>query len=89
MNSTTTLKSKVVPIALGLELPYELPANYARACDWLVGSSCPISEGDNVTYNLKIPVQKNYPIIGLNIEISLIDDKHRIIACFVASMRVV
>lgn len=78
-----------MPIALGVELPFELPPEYARACDWLINSSCPVTAGDAMTYNLKMPVQRAYPRIHLAIETSLIDEQERTHACFELDIRVV
>ncbi|EAT38572.1 AAEL009557-PA [Aedes aegypti] len=86
---TANLRAVVVPIALGVELPFVLPPEYAKACNWLINSGCPISAGDAVTYNLKMPVQKAYPRIRLAIETSLIDEQQRTHACFELDIGVV
>lgn len=85
----TALKARVIPRALGVVLPYEFPEKYARACDWLINSSCPISEGSQVTYNLKMPIRRMTPPIRLNVELSMVDEKDRVLFCFVVALRVV
>ncbi|XP_053685938.1 NPC intracellular cholesterol transporter 2-like [Sabethes cyaneus] len=84
-----TLTTRIMATALGVTAPFELPADRARACDWLIGSRCPVSQGEDVTYNLQMPVLRIYPRIGLIIEVSLVDEAERTHACFELDARVV
>ncbi|XP_058836821.1 NPC intracellular cholesterol transporter 2-like [Topomyia yanbarensis] len=85
----TTLTTRIMATALGVTGPFELPADRARACDWLIGSQCPVSQGEDVTYNLQMPVLRIYPRISLTIEVSLVDEEQRTHACFELDARVV
>ncbi|XP_039453050.1 NPC intracellular cholesterol transporter 2-like [Culex pipiens pallens] len=87
--NAATLQTRIVATALGVTAPFELPADRARACDWLIGSQCPISEQEDVTYNLQMPVLRIYPRVSLVLEVSLVDEEERTHACFVLDARVV
>uniref|UniRef100_A0A182KBS6 MD-2-related lipid-recognition domain-containing protein n=1 Tax=Anopheles christyi TaxID=43041 RepID=A0A182KBS6_9DIPT len=63
-----TLQHRVVATALGITAPYELPADRANACNWLDGSACPISQGEDIVSTLSMPVLPIYPLVSLVIE---------------------
>ncbi|XP_055535535.1 NPC intracellular cholesterol transporter 2-like [Wyeomyia smithii] len=84
-----TLTTRIMATVLGTTVPFELPADRARACDWLIGSQCPVSEGEDVTYNLQMPVLRIYPRVSLVIEVSLVNEEERTLACFELDARVV
>ncbi|XP_012057494.1 PREDICTED: protein NPC2 homolog [Atta cephalotes] len=65
---------------LGMTITYPYP--YPNACESLTNSKCPLSKGDNVTYNLVMPISKNYPSIEMTIEFSLNDEKNNSQVCF-------
>lgn len=75
--------------ALGITAPYELPAERAAACNWLVQSRCPLSPGEEVTYHLSMPVTAIYPLVSVTIEIDLVDQSGQSHGCFVVDARVV
>ncbi|XP_058457520.1 NPC intracellular cholesterol transporter 2-like [Malaya genurostris] len=84
----TTLSTQVVATALGVTGPFELPDDRARACDWLI-DKCPVSQGEDLTYNLQMPVSNIYPRISVTIEVSLVDQGNQTHACFILDTRVV
>ncbi|CAD7084473.1 unnamed protein product [Hermetia illucens] len=74
----------------GLSVGYPLPDEQKYACKMLLyGSYCPIYEGEDVTYKFVFAVGTFYPEIGVNIEISLIDDDSKIVTCFNTDIKVV
>ncbi|XP_053671480.1 uncharacterized protein LOC128721726 [Anopheles nili] len=84
-----SLQYRVVATALGITAPYELPPDRANACNWLTGSACPISQGEDITSTLSMPVLPIYPLVSLVIEVSVIDEQARTHACFAVDARVV
>uniref|UniRef100_A0A182PSP0 MD-2-related lipid-recognition domain-containing protein n=1 Tax=Anopheles epiroticus TaxID=199890 RepID=A0A182PSP0_9DIPT len=72
-----TLQHRVVATALGITAPYELPADRANACNWLEGSVCPISQGEDIISTLSMPILPIYPLVSLVIEVSIIDEQAR------------
>ncbi|XP_053667325.1 uncharacterized protein LOC128716609 [Anopheles marshallii] len=84
-----TLSYRVVATALGITAPYELPPDRAAACNWLDGSACPISQGEDIVSTLSMPVLPIYPLINLEIEVSILDEATRTHTCFVVQARVV
>uniref|UniRef100_T1DFE1 Putative ml domain protein n=2 Tax=Anopheles aquasalis TaxID=42839 RepID=T1DFE1_ANOAQ len=75
--------------ALGVTAPYPLPGNFADTCQWLEGTSCPLSPNEDVTYRLTIPVLSIYPLVSLSIEIDIIDENGASVTCFVVDAQVV
>ncbi|XP_052863621.1 NPC intracellular cholesterol transporter 2-like [Anopheles cruzii] len=75
--------------ALGITAPYPLPAEFAATCNWLEGSSCPLSPNEDVTYRLTIPVLSIYPLVSLVIEIDIVDQDSQTVACFLVDAQVV
>ncbi|XP_052890896.1 uncharacterized protein LOC128299083 [Anopheles moucheti] len=84
-----TLSYRVVATALGITAPYELPPDRAAACNWLTGSACPISQGEDIVSTLSMPVLPIYPLVSLRIEVSILDEATRTHACFEVEARVV
>uniref|UniRef100_A0A182IQW1 ML domain-containing protein n=1 Tax=Anopheles atroparvus TaxID=41427 RepID=A0A182IQW1_ANOAO len=84
-----SLRYTVVATALGITAPYELPPDRANACDWLTGSSCPISQGEDITSTLEMPVLPIYPLVSLVIQVGVVDEQNRNFACFAIDARVV
>ncbi|XP_052863620.1 NPC intracellular cholesterol transporter 2 homolog a-like [Anopheles cruzii] len=83
------LQYRVVATALGITAPYELPPDRAAACNWLVGTTCPISQGEDVSSTLSMPVLPIYPLVTLVVEVSVLDEETRTHACFAVDARVV
>jgi Niemann-Pick C2 protein len=81
--STKTLKPQVLATAVGVTIPYELPSHLAEACKYLHDNQdCPLTPGCEYTYELTMPVDKNYPAVSLSLEFSLLDDHKKPEFCF-------
>uniref|UniRef100_A0A182S5S7 MD-2-related lipid-recognition domain-containing protein n=1 Tax=Anopheles maculatus TaxID=74869 RepID=A0A182S5S7_9DIPT len=83
------LRTEVVATALGVTAPFELPADRAAACNWLLNAQCPVSVNEDITYRLSMPVLLIYPRVSLIVEINLVDDAGQSLACFLLDARVV
>ena len=79
---TEKLDVKVLTTALGVTVPYEMPEDRRDGCDWLIGSQCPLEKGEDVTYNMNMPVLRIYPKVKLTIQVSLVDQLKNIPVCF-------
>ncbi|XP_062564566.1 NPC intracellular cholesterol transporter 2-like [Armigeres subalbatus] len=89
LQEVTDLRPLVRATALGITVPYELPAERAAACNWLVLSRCPLSTGEEVTFHLSMPITAIYPLVGVTIEIDLVDQTQQSHGCFIVDARVV
>lgn len=49
-----------------------MPDDRQIGCNWLQGSQCPISQGEDVTYILNMPILAEYPLVQLLIEVSIL-----------------
>lgn len=65
---------------MGITIEYPYPEQ--DACKSLTNGKCPLSEGDEATYNLKMPISESYPSVTLTIEFSLIDENDNVQVCF-------
>ena len=75
--------------ALGVTVPYELPADVANVCDNLLdGASCPIDKDEDVVYKFNFYVDTYYPEIPVAVEVSLNDESGESIACFICDIKV-
>lgn len=83
------LRPVVYATALGLTVPFAMPPDRQDACEWLEGSKCPLSSGEDVRYELRLPVEKSYPAISVEVELSLVDQDDRIVSCFRVQGKVV
>ncbi|XP_055907800.1 uncharacterized protein LOC129942764 [Eupeodes corollae] len=83
---TTQAKASVV----GLTVPYILPEDVANVCANLMdGATCPINEGDVVTYSFKFPIDHSEPELSVKMETSFVEDEtSESIACFVVDIKV-
>ncbi|XP_026467104.1 NPC intracellular cholesterol transporter 2 homolog a-like [Ctenocephalides felis] len=89
-SDTATLAPYVKAKVGGLTVPYPLPPHLNNACDHLNdGAQCPLKKGDQVTYNLKVPVLQSYPSINLDLMVSLVDDSNESVVCFKIPCKVV
>ncbi|XP_058835283.1 NPC intracellular cholesterol transporter 2 homolog a-like [Topomyia yanbarensis] len=89
VQDVTTLRTQVLATALGITAPYELPADRAAACNWLVQSRCPLSPGEDLIYHLSMPITAIYPLVSVTIEIDVVDQSGQSHGCFVVDTRVV
>ncbi|XP_052873558.1 NPC intracellular cholesterol transporter 2-like [Anopheles cruzii] len=87
--AATNLRTEVTATALGVTAPFELPADRAAACNWLQNTQCPVSANEDITYRLQMPVLIIYPRVSLILEVNLVDENLRSLACFVLQARVV
>ncbi|XP_065086062.1 NPC intracellular cholesterol transporter 2 homolog a-like [Ochlerotatus camptorhynchus] len=89
IQDATNMRTVVTATALGITAPYELPADRAAVCNWLVQTRCPVSAGEDLTYHLSMPVTAIYPLVSVVIEIDVIDQSEQSHGCFVVDTRVV
>ncbi|XP_065086061.1 NPC intracellular cholesterol transporter 2-like [Ochlerotatus camptorhynchus] len=89
VQEATTLRAAVTATALGVTAPYELPADRAAACNWLVQSRCPTSPGEELIYHLSMPITPIYPLVSVTIQMDLVDQTQQSHGCFVIDARVV
>lgn len=75
-----SLKPRVRVTFWGSTINYPYPEQ--DACKSLTNGECPLSEGDEATYNLKMPISKVYPAIALTIEFGLVDENNNVQVCF-------
>jgi Niemann-Pick C2 protein len=79
---TKTLKPKVTTNFAGLTIPYNLPKEQSDACEHLSDSKCPLDAKEDVTYIMTMPIKKNYPSIGIEIQLDLLADDNESQFCF-------
>ncbi|XP_011876344.1 PREDICTED: epididymal secretory protein E1 [Vollenhovia emeryi] len=76
-----TLKPRVRVTIMGVTIDYPYPEQ--DACKSLTNGKCPLSKGDEATYNLKMPISESYPSITLTIEFALVDENdNNVQVCF-------
>uniref|UniRef100_A0A182Q4U1 MD-2-related lipid-recognition domain-containing protein n=1 Tax=Anopheles farauti TaxID=69004 RepID=A0A182Q4U1_9DIPT len=85
VSSMTTIATAT---ALGVVTNYPLGSN-SVTCNFLQGSSCPLSANEDVTYRLTMPILSIYPLVSLSIEINVVDENQSSVACFVVDAQVV
>lgn len=87
---TGPIKAQVLATALGVTVPYQLPAKVADVCSNLEnGLSCPIQASQEVLYKFDFHVEDYYPEISASIQVSLVDEENNeTISCFVCSIKV-
>ncbi|XP_053670483.1 NPC intracellular cholesterol transporter 2 homolog a-like [Anopheles nili] len=86
--SVTSMTTVATATALGVVTGYPLGSN-AITCNFLQGSSCPLSANEDVTYRLTMPILSIYPLVSLSIEIDVIDQNNQSVTCFVVDAQVV
>ncbi|XP_062554053.1 NPC intracellular cholesterol transporter 2-like [Armigeres subalbatus] len=89
VQEATNLHTIVTATALGVTAPYELPADRAAACNWLVQSRCPTSPGEELTFHLSMPITAIYPLVSVAVEVDVVDQTQQSHGCFVLDIRVV
>ncbi|CAO1428472.1 unnamed protein product [Diamesa serratosioi] len=72
ISATPTIRPQVIATAFGVRAEFELPDDRQIGCNWLEGSQCPISQGEDVTWILNMPILAEYPLVQLLIEVSVI-----------------
>ncbi|OXU19475.1 hypothetical protein TSAR_003139 [Trichomalopsis sarcophagae] len=83
---TNVLTPRVHATVLGETVTYPFPQK--NACSTLKNSKCPLEAGEDVTYQLNMPVLKHYPKIPLTIEFAFLDDKENVVVCFALPAKV-
>ncbi|XP_016840330.1 ecdysteroid-regulated 16 kDa protein-like [Nasonia vitripennis] len=83
---TNVLTPRVRATVLGETVSYPFPQK--NACSTLKNSKCPLEAGEDVTYQLSMPVLKHYPKIPLTIEFAFLDDKENVVVCFALPAKV-
>ncbi|KAH8271416.1 hypothetical protein KR018_009349 [Drosophila ironensis] len=90
-NSMSKLAAEVHLTSLGVTIPYDLEASRGNVCSNLLhGAYCPLDAGEDVTYQLLLPVAGSQPEVPTRLEVRLLDseDENRVVACFLADTRV-
>ncbi|XP_041764342.1 NPC intracellular cholesterol transporter 2-like [Anopheles merus] len=85
----TALVPKVHASFGGVTVPFELPDDRKDGCQWLVGGMCPVSQDEDVTYELRLPVLAVYPSMSLTVELQLVDQDNTVATCFQLEAKVV
>jgi len=75
-----SLKPRVKVTIMGVTIDYPYPEQ--DACKSLTKGKCPLSKGDEATYNLKMPIAKSYPSVSMTIQFSLVDENDNVQVCF-------
>uniref|UniRef100_A0A182P285 MD-2-related lipid-recognition domain-containing protein n=1 Tax=Anopheles epiroticus TaxID=199890 RepID=A0A182P285_9DIPT len=86
--AVTSMTTVATATALGVTTNYPLGPN-AVTCNFLQGSSCPLSANEDVTYRLTMPILAIYPLVSLSIEIDIVGQDNISVACFVVDAQVV
>uniref|UniRef100_A0A182W0P8 MD-2-related lipid-recognition domain-containing protein n=1 Tax=Anopheles minimus TaxID=112268 RepID=A0A182W0P8_9DIPT len=86
--AVTSMTTVATATALGVVTNYPLGSN-AVTCNFLQGSSCPLSANEDVTYRLTMPILAIYPLVSLSIEINVVDQDNNSVTCFVVDAQVV
>uniref|UniRef100_A0A182JWL7 MD-2-related lipid-recognition domain-containing protein n=1 Tax=Anopheles christyi TaxID=43041 RepID=A0A182JWL7_9DIPT len=86
--AVTSMTTIATATALGVVTNYPLGSN-AVTCNFLQGSSCPLSANEDVTYRLTMPILSIYPLVSLSIEINVVDQDNTSLTCFVVDAQVV
>uniref|UniRef100_A0A182RQ16 MD-2-related lipid-recognition domain-containing protein n=1 Tax=Anopheles funestus TaxID=62324 RepID=A0A182RQ16_ANOFN len=84
-----SLVPQIQTIFAGATIPFELPDDQKDACKSLIGGMCPVSQDEDVTYQLRIPVLASYPSITLTVELKLVDQDDTAVTCFQLAAKVV
>lgn len=87
--ASTSIRPHVNATALGIEVEYPLAPEYHDGCKHLVGSRCPLSKNQYVTYNFKFEVTKYYPAISVTVQLSLYDGQNNVLFCARIPVKVV
>ncbi|XP_050082025.1 NPC intracellular cholesterol transporter 2-like [Anopheles aquasalis] len=86
--AVTSMTTIATATALGVVTNYPLGTN-GITCNFLQGSSCPLSVNEDVTYQLRMPILSIYPLVSLSIEIDVVDQANESVTCFVVDAQVV
>lgn len=89
MRSTTTLTATAKAFLEDILLPYDVPKNRRDACKHLKNAECPLTEGQQVHYELVAPVDA--PMAGptVDLQFELVDDSGKDVFCLKAKVTIV
>ncbi|KAH8383680.1 hypothetical protein KR009_009997 [Drosophila setifemur] len=90
-NTMKALTAEVHLTSLGVTIPYDLESSRGTVCSNLLhGAYCPLDAGEDVTYQLLLPVGNSQPEVPTRLEVRLLDsdNDNRVVACFLADTRV-
>lgn len=87
-NAANTLRPAVNAVLAVGSVSYPLPSHMHNACNHLVGSRCPLAQGEDVTYNFVFPINASYPPIRVGVELSLLDHAGRTVFCSIIDVQV-
>ncbi|KAH8236597.1 hypothetical protein KR026_006489 [Drosophila bipectinata] len=90
-NTMQKLSAEVHLTSLGVTIPYDLEASRGNVCTNLLhGAYCPLDAGEDVTYELLLPVGTSQPEVPTRLEVRLLDSEkdNEVVACFLADTRV-
>nr|XP_036674104.1 uncharacterized protein LOC108013886 [Drosophila suzukii] len=90
-NTMKKLTAEVHLTSLGVTIPYDLETSRGNVCSNLLhGAYCPLDAGEDVTYQLLLPVTNNQPEVPTRLEVRLLDSDNgnSVVSCFLADTRV-
>ncbi|KAH8288669.1 hypothetical protein KR054_007493 [Drosophila jambulina] len=90
-NTMHRLSAEVHLTSLGVTIPYDLDSARGNVCNNLLhGAYCPLDAGEDVTYELLLPIASNQPEVPTRLEVRLLDteNENRVVSCFLADTRV-
>ncbi|XP_014232059.1 epididymal secretory protein E1-like [Trichogramma pretiosum] len=74
------LRSQIVASSFGITM--QLPSPKKNVCDSLHNTNCPVKIGQNVTYQMKMPIRRFYPEVSATVEIRFLNEFNQTIVCF-------
>lgn len=86
---TGALRPEITAYAFGVRAVYDLPADRQIGCDWIHGTRCPLSQGEDATYEIHMPIVEAYPLTTLDIEVRLFNAANEIQFCVLVEAEVV
>ncbi|XP_001357986.2 uncharacterized protein Npc2c [Drosophila pseudoobscura] len=90
-NYMKKLSAEVRLTSLGVTIPYDLDASRGNVCQNLLhGAYCPLDAGEDVTYELLLPVNTNQPEVPTRLEVRLLDveNDNQVVSCFLTDARI-
>ncbi|KAH8243868.1 hypothetical protein KR032_010830 [Drosophila birchii] len=90
-NTMQRLSAEVHLTSLGVTIPYDLDVSRGNVCNNLLhGAYCPLDAGEDVTYELLLPITSNQPEVPTRLEVRLLDteNENQVVSCFLADTRV-
>ncbi|XP_068081545.1 NPC intracellular cholesterol transporter 2 [Anabrus simplex] len=79
-HTVSKLTPQVKATAAGITIDYPLPQQ--DGCKSITNSECPLGAGEEVTYRLEMPILQAYPLIKVDIQLTLVDQDKKPVECF-------